>query len=230
MFIPAEIFFLQQPEPGFEASRIFVAPIARIKCFLICFSLINLNMKPVIPMRFRPICLIIALLALTTSASIAQNYVVFDSIDQLQSYIEREKDATLVINFWATWCKPCVEELPIFEELNRMYDDQDLKIILVSLDFKSQLERKFVPFLKSKALESDVVLLADQDVDTWIPMFDDMWDGALPATLVLNGKQRIFVTGEFSSVEELKKLVESLKAETPRFRSPVTCGSKLAGQ
>ncbi|MFM7401542.1 MAG: TlpA disulfide reductase family protein, partial [Bacteroidota bacterium] len=80
-------------------------------------------------MRFRPICLIIALLALTTSASIAQNYVVFDSIDQLQSYIEREKDATLVINFWATWCKPCVEELPIFEELNRMYDDQDLKII-----------------------------------------------------------------------------------------------------
>jgi thiol-disulfide isomerase/thioredoxin len=167
---------------------------------------------------------------LTTSASIAQNYVVFDSIHQLQSYIEREKDATLVINFWATWCKPCVEELPIFEELNRMYDDQDLKIILVSLDFKSQLERKFVPFLKSKALESDVVLLADQDVDTWIPMFDDMWDGALPATLVLNGKQRIFVTGEFSSVEELKKVVESLKAETPRFRSPVTCGSKLAGQ
>lgn len=136
----------------------------------------------------------------------------------------------LLINFWATWCKPCVEELPIFEELNRMYDDQDLKIILVSLDFKSQLERKFVPFLKSKALESDVVLLADQDVDTWIPMFDDMWDGALPATLVLNGKQRIFVTGEFSSVEELKKVVESLKAETPRFRSPVTCGSKLAGQ
>ncbi|MFM8373226.1 MAG: TlpA family protein disulfide reductase [Bacteroidota bacterium] len=181
-------------------------------------------------MRFRPICLIIALLALTTSASIAQNYVVFDSIDQLQSYIEREKDATLVINFWATWCKPCVAELPIFEELHRMYDDQDLKIILVSLDFKSQLERKFVPFLKSKALESDVVLLADQDVDTWIPMFDDMWDGALPATLVLNGKQRIFVTGEFSSVEELKKVVESLKAETPRFRSPVTCGSKLAGQ
>ncbi|MFM7401786.1 MAG: hypothetical protein ACKO4W_12870, partial [Bacteroidota bacterium] len=107
---------------------------------------------------------------------------------------------------------------------------QDLKIILVSLDFKSQLERKFVPFLKNKALESEVVLLADQDVDTWIPMFDDMWDGALPATLVLNGKQRIFVTGEFSSVEELKKLVESLKAETPRFRSPVTCGSKLAGQ
>ena len=110
-------------------------------------------MKPVIPMRFRPICLISAILALTTPASVAQNYVVFDSIHQLQSYIEREKDATLVINFWATWCKPCVEELPIFEELNRMYDDQDLKIILVSLDFKSQLERKFVPFLKSKSLE-----------------------------------------------------------------------------
>lgn len=187
-------------------------------------------MKPVIPMRFRPICLIIAILALTTSVSTGQNYVVFDSIDQLQSYIEREKDATVVINFWATWCKPCVEELPIFEELNKMYDDQDLKVILVSLDFKSQLERKFVPFLKSRSLESEVVLLADQDVDTWIPTFDDMWDGALPATLVLNGKQRIFVTGSFSSVEELRKVVESLKAETPRFRSPVTCGSKLAGQ
>lgn len=187
-------------------------------------------MKPVIPMRFRPICLIIAILALTTSVSTGQNYVVFDSIDQLQSYIEREKDATMVINFWATWCKPCVEELPIFEELNKMYDDQDLKVILVSLDFKSQLERKFVPFLKSRSLESDVVLLADQDVDTWIPMFDEIWDGALPATLVLNGKQRIFVTGAFSSVAELKKVVDSLKAGTPRFSSPVTCGSKLAGQ
>jgi len=187
-------------------------------------------MKPVIPVRFRPICLIIAILALTAPASYGQNYVVFDSIDQLQSYIERDKDATLVINFWATWCKPCVEELPIFEELNRMYDDQDLKIILVSLDFKSQLERRFVPFLKSNALESDVVLLADQDVDTWIPMFDEMWDGALPATLVLNGKHRIFVTGAFSSVEELRRVVESLRVETPRFRTPVTCGSKLAGQ
>ncbi|MFN7831078.1 MAG: redoxin domain-containing protein [Bacteroidota bacterium] len=187
-------------------------------------------MKPVIPMRFRPICLIIAILALTTSVSTGQNYVVFDSIDQLQSYIEREKDATVVINFWATWCKPCVEELPIYEELNKMYDDQYLNVILVSLDFKSQLERKFVPFLKSRSLESEVVMLADQDVDTWIPTFDDMWDGALPATLVLNGKQRIFVTGAFSSVGELKQVVDSLKAESPRFSSPVTCGSKLAGQ
>ena len=107
---------------------------------------------------------------------------------------------------------------------------EDLKIILVSLDFISQLERRFIPFLKSNSLESDVVLLADQDVDTWIPMFDDLLDGALPETLVLNGKQRIFITGAFSSLEELKKVVDSLKADTPRFRSPVTCGSKLAGQ
>ncbi len=185
-------------------------------------------MKPVIPMRFRPICLIIAILALTAPAAAAQNYAVFDSVDQLQSYIEREKNATVVVNFWATWCKPCVAELPLFEELNRMYDDQDLKIILVSLDFRSQLERRFVPFLKSKALESEVVLLADQDADTWIPLFDSMWDGGLPATLVLNGKQRIFVSGEFSSVEELKKVIDSLRADSPRFRSPVTCGSKLA--
>ena len=160
----------------------------------------------------------------------AQDFVIYDNIEQLQARIARAGDTTLVLNFWATWCKPCVEELPCFDELRDYYGPQNVQIVLISLDFKSQLERKFVPFLKSKSLESDVVLLADQDVDTWIPMFDDMWDGALPATLVLNGKQRIFVTGEFSSVEELKKVVESLKAETPRFRSPVTCGSKLAGQ
>lgn len=153
------------------------------------------------------------------------------SFEQAYTYWQAgHGDTLLLVNFWATWCKPCVEELPIFEELNRMYDDQDLKIILVSLDFKSQLERRFIPFLKSNSLESDVVLLADQDVDTWIPMFDDMWDGALPATLVLNGKQRIFITGAFSSLEELKKVVDSLKADTPRFRNPVTCGSKLVGQ
>ena len=40
-----------------------------------------------------------------------------------------------LIDFWATWCKPCIKELPAFEELNARYQDKGLKVVLVSLDF-----------------------------------------------------------------------------------------------
>lgn len=141
--------------------------------------------------RFRLVLTILVVIFLQRT-SFAQDYSIYDSIQQLESRIKQAGNATLVINFWATWCQPCVEELPHFEKLKDKFPDNDIQVILVSLDFKSQLEKKFLPFLRDRNLKSEVVLLADQDVNTWIPKIEEEWDGAIPATIVFQGQKKNF--------------------------------------
>lgn len=182
-------------------------------------------MKPLYSHRFR---LVLSLLALTfiLRPAIAQEYSLYDSIQQLESRIKRAGDTTLVINFWATWCKPCVEELPSFDELKVKYPDQHIQVLLVSLDFKSQLEKKFLPFLRAQKIKSEVALLADQDANTWIPRIYENWDGAIPATIVFQGSKRVFSLGKFDSFEELNAFVQPFLASVNNELSPVTCGGK----
>ncbi|MDX1407529.1 MAG: TlpA disulfide reductase family protein, partial [Saprospiraceae bacterium] len=64
----------------------------------------------------------------------------------LQKYLDQYGDKTLVINFWATWCVPCVKELPYFEKATDYYTDEDVEVILVSLDFSRQIDTRLKPF------------------------------------------------------------------------------------
>jgi hypothetical protein len=107
-----------------------------------------------------------------------------------------------------------VEELPCFDELLTYYGSQNVQIVLVSLDFKSQLEKKFIPFLKGQQLKSEVALMADQDLNTWIPMIYDGWDGAIPATLVMKGKKRRFNLGKFDNLEDLEAFVRPFVSDS----------------
>ncbi|MEL6356336.1 MAG: thioredoxin domain-containing protein, partial [Bacteroidota bacterium] len=63
-------------------------------------------------------------------------YPIYDNFDAIEPLFNQQNDTTYIVNFWATWCKPCVEELPHFQELNEKYAGQPLRIVLVSLDFK----------------------------------------------------------------------------------------------
>ncbi|MFN0035030.1 MAG: TlpA family protein disulfide reductase [Saprospiraceae bacterium] len=162
----------------------------------------------------------------------AQDFVVYDNLEQLQSRINRAGDTTLVINFWATWCKPCVEELPCFDELLEHYGVQNVQVLLVSLDFKSQLEKKFIPFLKSHRLKSEVALMADQDLNTWIPMVHEEWDGAIPATLLIKGEKRRFNLGKFENLEELDAFVRPFVSApaTLHIGKKMTCDDLSGGK
>lgn len=183
-------------------------------------------MKPLYSHRFRLVLSLLALLTISRNTSFAQDFSLYDNIKQLESRITQAGDATVVINFWATWCKPCVEELPCFDELKAQYPGKDVQILLVSLDFKSQLEKKFLPFLRSQNIKSEVALLADQDVNTWIPRIYEDWDGAIPATIVLRGDKRKFSLGKFSSFEELDAFVQPFLVDAANSLKPVTCGGK----
>jgi thiol-disulfide isomerase/thioredoxin len=122
------------------------------------------------------------------------------NFDQLESFLSSNTDKTLVVNFWATWCKPCIKELPYFEAAQTKYKE-DIRVILVSLDFPEKLESQLIPFVNEHAIRSQVVLLNDPYENEWIPKVDATWSGAIPATLIMKGSKRIFYEKSFTQEE-----------------------------
>lgn len=139
--------------------------------------------------------------------SIAQDTSIFNSFDSMEKEIFINNDTTYVINFWATWCKPCVKELPYFDNLNNKFVGQKIKVILISLDFKNQIESKLKPFIEKGNYKSKIVLLLDNKYNTWIEKVDSNWSGSIPATLLIKGNNRIFSEHEFESEEELSEFI-----------------------
>lgn len=136
-----------------------------------------------------------------------QKEVSFITVDYegLENYLEESDAAVHVVNFWATWCKPCIEELPHFETIGKEYRGKDVKVILVSLDFPDQTER-LTNFIKKRNIQSEVVFLDDGDGNSWIPKVDVNWSGAIPATIIYNGQKRSFYEKSFTYQELEKEL------------------------
>ncbi len=133
---------------------------------------------------------------------------IYEHFDDLAYIFQQQTDTTYIINFWATWCKPCVEELPYFEQLTKKYQGQKVKVILVSLDFKKQLETKLVPFLKEHQIQSEVMVLLDPDANAWVDRVDPSWSGAIPITLVYKNEKRAFYEESFEDYAALEKIVQ----------------------
>jgi thiol-disulfide isomerase/thioredoxin len=138
----------------------------------------------------------------------AQDVPVYDNYAALQKTVLNDENSIYVVNFWATWCAPCVKELPYFEKLNT--ENKKVKVVLVSLDFKEQFESKLKPFLKKKSINSEVVLLTDKDYNTWLPTVDKDWSGSIPATLIIKNGKTFFAERVFSSYEELNEYVNKI--------------------
>ncbi len=140
---------------------------------------------------------VLALLFMLTSASFAQEAAVV-KFDKLQKILDEKSEKIQVINFWATWCAPCVKELPYFEMLNAE-NRPGIKVTLVTLDFANKLD-KVNSFLVRKQMKANVILLDEIDYNSWIDKVEKAWSGAIPATLVINS-----MTGKRKFVEkELK--------------------------
>jgi thiol-disulfide isomerase/thioredoxin len=112
------------------------------------------------------------------------------TVNQLDERLSNGKDTIYLVNFWATWCAPCIEELPYFEKLTDMMKGKPVKVLLVSLDFKSKLETAVKPFVKKLNLNSEVFLINERSQQDYINRIDKNWSGAIPATLVVNANRR----------------------------------------
>ncbi|MBF4515611.1 redoxin domain-containing protein [Flavobacterium sp. ANB] len=120
------------------------------------------------------------------------------NVDQLQERIKNGKDSTYVVNFWATWCAPCIKELPNFEKLGAEYKSQKVAVLLVSVDFKSKLASNVVPFVKRKNLKNEVFLLNESNPQEYIDRIDPSWSGSIPATIFIKNDKRKFIESELT--------------------------------
>jgi thiol-disulfide isomerase/thioredoxin len=132
-------------------------------------------------------------------------------IGDLQKMVEGKSDKIQVLNFWATWCAPCIKELPLFEEMNINRSDVEISLVSIDLDLDPNPD-KVHRFVARKKLKSNVYILDERDPNSWINKIDESWSGAIPATLVVNlanGKRR-FVERELKE-GDLEKIIESVK-------------------
>jgi thiol-disulfide isomerase/thioredoxin len=129
--------------------------------------------------------------------------------DRLHSILEEKGEKVQVINFWATWCGPCVKELPLFEALSAR-NEPTIKVTLVSLDFADEI-KKVNSFISRRKIKSEVLLLDEIDYNSWIDRVEKSWGGAIPATLFINQRtgQRKFVDRELKE-GELEEIISSL--------------------
>lgn len=125
-----------------------------------------------------------------------------------------KSDTTYVVNFWATWCAPCVKELPYFEELNEKHPDGKVKVLLVSLDADDNKEKRLIPFVEGRDIRSEVLHFNEsRSPNYWIPEISKQWRGSIPATLFINGStgNSLFLEKSFHSLEEIEEVILRLK-------------------
>lgn len=148
--------------------------------------------------------LLLLFLAVSTLGFTQTKVIKFAALEAIM----KKKDGPIqVINFWATWCGPCVKELPMFEQLTTT----NTKVTLINLDFVEKLD-KVDAFVARKSMKSEVLLLDEMDYNSWIDKVDKEWGGAIPATLIYNptNGKRTFIEHELKE-GELEKLIESVQ-------------------
>lgn len=134
--------------------------------------------------------------------SYAQDIPSYDA-DKLMQRLAAGTDTVFVVGFWATWCGPCVNELPQFDILADKYNGRPVKILLVSMDFKDDYQKKVSKFISKKKLEHEVVWLNESNANEFIPKINNEWQGSIPATLLYFKKRSYvkFIEGAIKSTQ-----------------------------
>jgi len=155
-----------------------------------------------------------ALILLTGLGDIKDHEIEKAGVEKIQGILENPEDKLFVLNFWASWCGPCVKELPYFEKLAKEYSDEEVEFILMSLDFPSQIESRLIPFLKRNEISLKVILIDELEYDKWMSLVDTAWQGNLPATLFYNNNRSVrhFVNRPLEE-DELRNVVNTMLTE-----------------
>jgi thiol-disulfide isomerase/thioredoxin len=152
-------------------------------------------------------CLMIAFIIIHDRANAQVPVYDFDNFEHL---LHQKNDTVYIVNFWATWCVPCVKELPEFEKINANYKDRNVSVLLVSLDMSRDYDKRLLPFIEKHNLKSQVVMLDDPRSNRWIPKVSEEWSGAIPATVIYRNDKRAFYERTFTYEELENELLNFL--------------------
>jgi thiol-disulfide isomerase/thioredoxin len=132
-------------------------------------------------------------------------------LPELLKVLESPGEEIRVVNFWATWCGPCVKEMPLFEKLTRDHKDVTVTLVSMDLDLDPNPE-KVHKFVSRKKIESTVLILDESNANEYIDKIEKQWSGALPATIVINSKtgKRLFIEKEMHD-GDLEKLIDQVR-------------------
>lgn len=129
-------------------------------------------------------------LSLSASAQISQPEII--KLADLERIIRSQNDTTYIINFWATWCVPCVKEFPAFQALAKAHKNEKVKVVMMSLDFKKGYQQTLVPFVNKHPIDGVVYLLDEPDYNSWINKVSPEWQGEIPVTLMVNSSKKLY--------------------------------------
>lgn len=117
----------------------------------------------------------------------------------------------LIVNFWATFCVPCIQEMPYFQEMATQYKSQNVSLLFVSLDLKEAYPTKVNAMAKKLQLTFPVVWLNETNADYFCPKIDTTWSGGMPSSLFVNnatGYHKFFE--DQLSKEKLEKQIQEM--------------------
>ncbi|MDE3251608.1 MAG: redoxin domain-containing protein [Bacteroidota bacterium] len=154
----------------------------------------------------------VLLIAIFITARLSAQTIQKLSIQQLTHWIDTST-TPLVVNFWASWCAPCVREIPWFEKNMAKFSDKKVKLLLVSLDFADEYPDGILAFSRKQHYQSTIVWLNESNPDSFCPKIDKSWDGTIPVSLFVNNakKYRQFFKQQLPEPrleQELQKLVQ----------------------
>jgi thiol-disulfide isomerase/thioredoxin len=139
--------------------------------------------------KFLGLCCTLILITISGTMNAQPARIVkFEDVAKMMS---AKNDTTYIVNFFATWCQPCVKEFPAFQRFSTRHANQKMRLIFVSLDFEKDFMKRLLPFLKKHRVKNETVLLDEPNYNAWIDNVDSSWDGSLPATLVINNGKHV---------------------------------------
>ena len=134
---------------------------------------------------------------------------VYTDYEELADLFRQRNDTTYLINFWATWCKPCLEELPLLQELATEKENRPLEIVLVSLDTRPEAIARIPDYLTGRGIDLPNVVLTDEGQD-WKTALDEHWDGTLPTTFIYRNELRYIYRRNFRTLPDVREAVRPL--------------------
>ncbi len=175
-----------------------------IACFVLMGGILNAQVKSVSKSKA-------VVKSSTTYNSGTANSIKKVSIKDVKAIMDTTT-GPLIVNFWATWCGPCIREIPYFDSLIAV-KGKPVTLLLVSLDFPDAYPKELGEFVTKQGYKGKVVFLNESNADYFCPIIDKSWGGAIPASVFVNNDKK---TKEFFGFQltrerfalELDKLVD----------------------